>query len=287
MTITKIQKILRDTFGRDFPNASLTVNRQASKRNKVFLVASSSLSEDVVVKIFDLETAKSAFENEMFVYRHPRFVKNHGHLDEEARYRIPMMISAGTDYIVQEKAYGENLMDVLTKRIQTTPVHDEFWSTIIRDLVYWEVNFFQSTNLLTADNHIRNYIVGPDVLYRVDFEDLIKDSDDFALLVGVIAEVYFSFLAAWPGIVEGKCMKPKSMVGKLFLSCLKELYTEERLDLKKLPTIDDIEYIFRKKLVFSGRKQLLKRLQFNRMNNSQYKSTMQRLNRDILPELKS
>lgn len=281
----EIQKILRESLKIDIPESSIIINREISKRNKVFWVKSEFLDRDLIIKTYDFSENRAAYENELAIYKN---IKNNTLGSREGTsFRIPKLICGGPDYLILERVDGNNLMDLITEKIRLTPINDDFWRKIITDLIYWEISFYNRYQYLTGDNHIRNFILSGYDLYRVDFESYIKKTINFDNFIEVIVELYFFILSAAPGIVEGQNIKIKTEIAKKFITVLEEIRNDDLLDIPGKKKIITMSNIFIKKLEKIAERVLTRRVRFDRITQEQYVVTMKILQNEVSSKLKS
>lgn len=157
--------------------AEMTVKKHyTSRRNEVFLVQKTDMcaekAEMYVVKRCLYEQAS----NEADMLR-----KLHGN-----GIKVPAVIAEGSDWLLVEYIKGELLGDA-------TEGKDSQWCA---QLIGWLADFHaycdrSGTDICNCDINLRNFIVGVDGIYGIDFEDMQRKHP--GIMIGALAAHLLTF----------------------------------------------------------------------------------------------
>lgn len=229
---TRIQEILQETrvLGDEELSPELCTI-QTSKKNIVVAIHPQT-SNALVLKLFALSRS---LQNEVKIYTQlTDSIFHQSEFPDVVHYAIPELLFHGEDYIITKHIAGFNGMEIITKYIQNewNPL---FWEQICNDLVQWVIHFAEKTHLVPLDCHVRNFILLESTIYGVDFEELTENS--YENIITVLTTIYFSILAAYPGVIEGLELDKKADVGIIFLRRLLLTPQFQQKSLKEIVTL--------------------------------------------------
>ncbi|MBD3353696.1 MAG: hypothetical protein GF364_19585 [Candidatus Lokiarchaeota archaeon] len=241
----RLREILKEEYHIKNKKIYSFVRQEASKRNIVYSISCKYIEPSITVKIYKIPQRQRELINEINIFH---ILREHQYVVRAKWHRyclckVPEMISSGMDYILTKYVDGVNLTDIIQNRIQETYIDWDFLRDLINCLILWLDGFYQKTNNLPDNCHIRNFSYKKgnkqenkeNILYGFDFEELMQITNEKdqnsgekfknkeAKFLKAIARIYFSILAAKPGIVEGKSIKEKMKLGVIILNNIFDL----------------------------------------------------------------